>query len=378
MIASPLRQININPQILQRQMRLYVTRLIAKAKKSPTLSESTKEMVLNFLEKSKLLGDTQRYVQLLDHFANDLQRSTHIGMLDQHLDTALANPELSNKQRVELSSLRILLLIRRGELALAEQVLNAAWAAADMPLLQAILHNRQGVLLEVNGMYLASKEQYQLALQLAQGQDDLAFISGIYNNLGNCAYAQDNYEEGLLYYRNGLEIAKELGDPRYSATLEASLAMTLDELELYEEANRYHAAARRHYEQVGHLIGVVRCDLNKGLQALMRGKSAEAKELAGRAFELAQELGDTSRMAAAWHNLGRAYQIEGEYEIAVEYMLKALQRRRWLGEASYEQYTLKRFKEFIETLEANNTMDPSRRQKILELCYDALENNRTR
>lgn len=377
MIASPLGQMHINPKILQRQMRLYVTRLIAKAKKNPTINDSTKEMVLNFLDKSKLLGDIERYVQLLEHFANDLQKSTHIGMLDQHLDSALANPELENQQRVKLSCVRILVLVYRGELPLAEQVVEAAWPAADRQLLQAMLHNRQGVLLEVNGMYQASKEQYQLALQLAQGQNDLAFISGIYNNLGNCAYAQDNYQDALLYYRNGLEIAKELDDPRYSATLEASLAMTLDELELYEEANRYHAAARRHYEQAGHLIGVVRCDINKGLQALMRGKSAEAKALGGCAFELAQELGDTRRMAAAWHNLGRAYQIEGEYEIAAEYMLKALQRRRWLGEASYEQYTLTRLKELIESLETDNTMEPSQRQEILRLCYDALPNNRT-
>jgi tetratricopeptide (TPR) repeat protein len=328
-------------------------------------------MVLNFLDKSKLLGDTQRYVQLLDHFANDLQRSTHIGMLDQHLDTALANPELENQQRVKLSCVRVLLLIYRGELPLAEQVVEAAWAAADTPLLQAMLHNRKGVFLEVSGMYQASKEQYEQALRLALSQNDLALISSIYNNLGNLAYAQDSYEEALVYYANGLEVAEELKEPRHCAPLEGSLAMTQDDLGRYEEANPYHSAARRHYSEAGHLMGVVRCDLNKGLQALMRGKFAEAKVLAGRAFELAQELGDTSRMAAAWHNLGRAYQIEGKYEIAAEYMLKALQRRRWLGEISYEQHTLTRFKELISTLEANNTMDPSRRQKILQQCYQA-------
>jgi tetratricopeptide (TPR) repeat protein len=377
-IASPLSQININPQILQRQMRLYVTRLIAKAKKSPTLSESTKEMVLNFLDKSKLLGDTQRYVQLLEHFANDLQKSTHIGMLDQHLDTALANPELSNKLRVELSSLRILLLIRRGELALAQQVLDGAWAAADMPLLQAILHNREGVLLKVSGMYEASQQQYEEALRLALSQNDLALISSIYNNLGNLAHAQDNYQEAVTYYTNGLQAAEELGAPRHCAPLEGGLAMTLDELEQYEEANRYHAIARIHYSEAGHLMGVVRCDLNQSLQALMRGKFVEAKALAGRALELALQLGDTSRLAAAWHNLGHAYQIEGKYEIAAEYMLKALQRRRWLGESFYEEYTFKQIKKLIKSLEADNAIDPARRQKILQPCYDALKNNHTR
>lgn len=372
MIASPLGQMHINPKILQRQMRLYVTRLIAKAKKNPTINDSTKEMVLNFLDKSKLLGDIERYVQLLEHFANDLQKSTHIGMLDKHLETALANPELSNRLRVELSNVRILLLIQRGELALARQVLDAAWLAANMPILQAMLYNREAVLFEVQEDYQSSLSRYEKALALAQTLGNLVLISGIYNNLGYWAYLQAKNQEALRYYTNGLEVAKQLNDPRTIAPLEGGLAITLDELEQYEEANYYHTAARKHYEEAGHLIGLVRCDLNLSRHALKQGKSVEAKELAGSAFELAQQLGDLDRVASAWHNLGQAYQIEHNYQVGLEYLLKALQRRQWLGLKHFEKETLQEIEFVAHILEANDTIDTILRERLLKQCYSVL------
>lgn len=359
-----------NRQILQRQLQHYVKQMRASPPDLTISPVSHKETVLTLLSRCQALDEMESYVSLLEAFGAGLQKNSHMGLLDHHLETGLALSTLSNAQRVELASLRIRLLVQRGDHHLAQQVLESAWPSADTPQLRAELYNREGVLREVQGDYWASQQRHEQALQLAQPHGELALVAVIYNNLGNWAYKQDRYEEAIDYYMNALEAAEQIDNPGYSAPPEGGLGMTLDELGEYEEARQYHVAARGHYEQAGNMLGLVRTDLNMSYAALEQGNVAEAKELAGRALRLAQQLGDLHREASAWHNLGRAYHLEKNYEAAVECLLKALEKRRWLGEALYEQGTLKRIKEVAEALAEDERLEPERRDYLLRQCRE--------
>ena len=360
-------------QILLRQISYHVNKLLSTSAETPSIHKVSSETLLTLLNRCQRLGDIDNYVKLLKNFGDSLQKNSHLGLLDQHLEAALSKPDLNNEQRVKLASLRVRILVQRGDQVLAQQVLKDAWPAADTRPLQADLYNREGVLLEVRGEYDASHQRYKRALQLAESQNDFSLITIIYNNLGNWAYAQNRDEEALGYYTKALEIAKQLNNPGYCAMAEGGLAMTLDDLGQYEKASRYHTAARAHYEQAGNLRGLVRTDLNLSYRALKRGKYREAKELANRALKLAQQLGDLHREARAWHNMGRAHHFLGAYESAVDCLLKAREKRHWLGQPLYEQGTLKQIKLLVEGLEKDKAIDPSLRAHLLQRCHKALE-----
>ncbi|MGB0385940.1 MAG: KGGVGR-motif variant AAA ATPase [Ardenticatenaceae bacterium] len=368
--AEP-RKISAGVQILLRQMRHYVNKLISAP--VSTSGKVNSDTLLTLLSRCQRLGDMDNYVKLLEKFGNTLQKNSHLGLLDQHLEAALGKPDLNNQQRVKLASLRVRLLVQLGNQVQAEQVLQDVWPAADTPLLQADLYNREGVLLEVRSEYESSQERYKQALELAESENDLSLVTVIYNNLGNWAYAQNRDEEALRYYTRALEIAKQLAHSGYCAMAEGGLAMTLDDLGQYDKASRYHTAARAHYEQAGNLRGLVRTDLNLSYRALERGKYREAKELANRALKLAQQLGDLDREGRAWHNLGRANHMEGAYESAVDCLLKAREKRRWLGQPLYEQGTLKQIKLLVQELESDKAIDPVLRAHLLQRCYEALK-----
>ncbi len=356
-------------QILLRQIRYYVQKLLSTSSEKPIQSET----LLRLLNRCQRLDDMDHYVKLLENFGETLQRNSHLGLLEQHLEAALSKQDLTNQQRVKLASLRVRVLVQLGDQVLAQQVLKEAWSSADTSALQANLYNREGVLLEVQGEYEASYKRYKRSLQLAESQNDSSLIIIIYNNLGNWAYAQDRDEEAINYYTKSLEMAKQLNNPGYCAMAEGGLAMTLDDLGQHEKASRYHTAARAHYEQAGNLRGLVRTDLNLSYRALEAGKYREAKELSNRALKLAEQLGDIQRIGAAWHHLGRANRMEGAYESAVDCLVNALEKRKWLGQPLYKQGTLREIKLLVDELEGQTTIDLTHRGHLLQKCYKALE-----
>lgn len=366
---------------LRRTLRHYVDHLVGASTGTamPPISPASQgEVVLSLLAKCLALGDTESHVRLLQHFATLLARSAPLQQLDQHLATALSRGDLSPTERVELASLRMRLLIQLGDRKNAAALLAATWpTVAEDPHLQAELFIRQGLLAVTFGDYAAGQQAYERGLALALEHGDAARASIIYNYLGNMLYALDRYEEALVHYEQALEVAQGLEDPLHCARAEGGLAMTLDELGRYEEAEEHFKAARSCAEQAGDLFSVLSVDLNLSYHAILQGRYGEAKIPASRALTLARRLGDLHREATAWHNLGRACLGAGEYEDAWVHLAQALEKRLWLGKPLFTQTTLDVISRLVQAVEADRTLAPEIRQRLLQECREALEAART-
>lgn len=370
-------KITVDPKarpILLRQMQGYVEWLLSEppgAKR--TLGPANhNELVLNFLHKSRKLGDNLSHLRLLEHFGATLQHNTHLDLLNQHLTVALALPNLPNAPRVKLASLHARLLTQRGHLQRAQQVLDHAWAAANTPFLQAELYNRHAVLLEVKEKYTESQQAYLQGLALAEESGNLHQVTLIYNNLGNWAYAQERYEEAVVYYQKALEAAKLLNDPTHCARAEGGLAMTLGLMKRYETAKQYHEMAREHYKQSANLFGVIRVDLNRCYFAILQGEYSKAKLLASQARISAQRLGNLQYEGTAIHNLGRIFIQEGHYEAACEQLAQALEIRQWLGKPSYLKETVKVIQWLVEAIENDPNINSALQTKLRQQCQAML------
>lgn len=328
-------------------------------------------LVLNFLEKCQRLSDSALHARLLEQFGAALQQSTHLDVLGRHLSVALTYPDLSNTQRVRLGCLHVRLLGHRGEVEQAAQVLEATWPAADSHLLQAELYNRLGVLLEIKEEYEASQQAYWQALALAEAEHDLRLLAFVYNNLGNCAYAQDRYEEAVSYFQQAIDVAQEI-ERSYLAPAEGGMAMTLGEMQRYEEAEYYHQLAHQHYEEAADRVGVLRVALNRCYLARVQKDLEAAKRFASFALVEAKRLGDWQREATALHNLGYVQLQEGEYEAACEHLIQAFDKRRWLGKALYERTSEELIQTMIERVKADSQLNEDLRSPLLQRLSSAL------
>ncbi len=365
-----------NRRILLHQLRRFADHLIASAAdpNAPTLStERPSETLLTLLDRSLALDDLDTYVRLLARFGESLFYGDSINVLDRHLVRVLAQPALLNAQRVSLTSLRILLLIQVSKPDEAFAALEAGWDAADTPLLQAEMIKCQGLLLTIfKRDFIEGKAAYDRALELAMRAEDDQLIAAIRNNLGDWAYLQERYADALDLYHAALEASYSVADRSYQASAEAGIAVSLTDLEQYEEAKVFHQRARAHFKEAGERRGIVRTNLNESYLATLMGDGEEGKLRADEALRLARELGDAQRVAFAKHNLGHACLVAREYEAASIHLQEALAQRLLLNKRIYIEKTLEILDQLRQAVEQDDTLEPVTRATILQACQEAL------
>lgn len=331
-------------------------------------------VILSLLDKAEALNEDSVMVRLLLRFASTLERSIPINQLDGYLDAALSMSSLSPEQFVELASVRIRLLTQSGDRDTAQAVLEHSWRVADASAhLHAELYIRQGLLAVSFGDFTAGAQAYQRGWELAKAHNDKARMSIIYNNLGNRAYALDQYYEALAYYEQALAVAQELPDPVHRTRAEGGMAMTLDELGRYGEAEYYYHIARKSAEQSNDLFSLLSIELNLSYHAILQRHFADAIAPAGRALMLARELGDWDREAFALHNLGQACLGKGDYEAAVVHLIHALERRVGIGKPLFIQTTRDAIEQLCEAIDTELSLDPLIQAHLLQQCQRALE-----
>lgn len=352
-------------------LRRFVDRLLDEAPTPAISSERLTETVLALVEKAQSLGDIDSAARLLEHFGPRIARESHLERLDACYAAVLAYEGLPGDRQVNLSGRRVQILTNLGRRAEAETVLAAAWPYANTPLLRAHLFNRQGYLLASYEDYSSARQAYEAALKEAQSAGHRTMMGIIYNNLGEMAFSNENYDEALSNFAKALDAAISSPEPFVHGMIEGGMAMTLDALARFDQANEHHEAARRGYQEAGDSFGLTRVDLNQAYNAVLRGDLDQAIKLASRALSRARNSGNSDHIAMAHQHLGEAYLQGGEFELAWESFAQALNLRVIMEKPLYIETTLGMIQRLLDAI--SDSPESPERNSLLIRCRQGLE-----
>jgi tetratricopeptide (TPR) repeat protein len=152
------------------------------------------------------------------------------------------------------------------------------------------------------------------------------------NAAGVLALGQSDYAAALPVLEEAVELGRTLDDPLTQANIGCNLAITLQDLDRYDEAERLFVdslATFRNLEDVG---GVAYVLTNLGVLEYNRGSLERAQGYANEAFTAATELEDQEGIFIALDNLGMVAREQGDYLGATTHFKQALALARELDD----------------------------------------------
>ena len=168
--------------------------------------------------------------------------------------------------------------------------------------------------------YLVRALVIQNRLDNAQGRADVLNALGIaYNQVGDLAQSQENYEKAL-------ELRRQIGDRRGVAATLSNLSRIQSLRGDYDGAGERLAEALKIKEDIGDKQGVAYAHNEFGVLEEEQGHYAKALEHYREALKVRQDLGDKRALAESYNNVGYAYFLLGEYDNAAVYAQQALRR----------------------------------------------------
>ena len=196
------------------------------------------------------------------------------------------------------------------------------------------LYNAYGKLYSDQGNYLTAIEYFERARQLAEKIESYLYLATISRNIGIRYYNADNFEQAEKYYLKALEIYDtKFENP--SEDVYADISHTYDilsmiyklqkrdeeALETAQKAIEYAQKSNGNYYQARAFIRV------SDVYSSIKKDYDKAIEMAGKALELADELGelgDKNIKADIYVEFGYCYYSLGDYNKSKMYFLQSL------------------------------------------------------
>lgn len=341
--------------LMRRQLHGLVKRLTT-GDYSMLGPEELHHQIFSFLNRAHQLNDDNSYISLLRHFTDELDVRVPLQVLDEFLNRALSEKVLEREDYIELVNVRARLLMRREMGREILDLLLSAQKMAKTHYQRALLANREAVYWELKSNFQKSKSLYQRALDLSRASDDprtKLLIAIVLNNLGNWAYAQDDFPAAIVYFQEALTQANKVNATRWQAAAAGGIAMTLADTGPYDTSFTYHELAEDLYRASGNTIGEVRINLNRSFLAVQVRRISDAKVWAYAALEGARQLDDAHRIASALHNLGLAYMAERDFVNALRFLEEAFHQRTALGQTVFTQNSIKAMSKLSHAIRQN-------------------------
>ena len=204
---------------------------------------------------------------------------------------------------------------------------QAAWEIVQADLAgdeetQRLLHEAQGNLALLAGNYSDAASHYEAALELAQ---DLFQRARLLRKMGNVCQASGDYDHGITYLSQGLEIADVIGHGPELASLYVGLGQIFHRQDHFQRAADLGMRALAIFEQVDDQPGTaLACNL-VGITHWAMKDLDTARGFLERSLLIHASLGDVHGLAASYNNLGRVLADQGQLERAMKNFLQSQQ-----------------------------------------------------
>jgi predicted ATPase len=193
-------------------------------------------------------------------------------------------------------------------------------------------HYAWGTALYRQGQYTAAQEQYQLGLQLAREAGNRKQMANCQIGLGNVTNDKGDFAAAMRYYQDALAIWRAAGSEREEAS-------SLNGLGVVAYYQGDFTASRQYYEQslaiqsrIGNRFGEVVLLTNLGLVAADQGDLVAAKAYHEQSLAISREIDDRYGEGASLSNLAGTLFSEGDYSTAKVYLEQALVIQKAIGD----------------------------------------------
>ncbi len=232
--------------------------------------------------------------------------------------------------------------------------------------------------------YDAGLEFAMQALDMANESGRYDLIANAYNVIGVLYERKLQFEEALQYFKKYLEISEKIGNFDYIAKAYNNLAIVYDYLGDVDKAKSYYLRSLEMNFKVGNRRDLAISYNNLAVVESEFGDSMKAIEYLKQSLKYSMEINDTYNMATTYMNLGSFYMDVMDYEAAEQALLKGLEicdsenyRSAYitiatiLASVNIEMGKLEKAKEYIER--AREKISPDETDARISLMISEIE-----
>lgn len=219
------------------------------------------------------------------------------------------------------------------------------------------------------GEYPEAMQNYLEVLRLGEELQDNDGLINAHNNIGVVAWNQGDLEEALVHFKETSSIALRIHDLKALANATNNIGNIYFVQEKFDEAAPYYLESLELRKKINDKYGMAISYNNMGVIYEHKGQLEEALQHYEAAKYLQLELDDQRGLTAAYLNMGSLNSRLGNYDIAVDTVLKGIALARKLGIKDlvkegygilYDTYKQKKdFEKAVESLEFYNVMKDS-------------------
>lgn len=243
-------------------------------------------------------------------------------------------PTVAGEQRVRVlkelcyqySPIDVQKAIRYGEEA------RQLAATMDNAVLRAGSLNDLAIAYFYAGQYPTSLTLNEEALAIRRTMQDTASIIASLAKIGNCWYEIGDHTEALPAFQEALQLSEMIGADAYATMILNNIGSVYKEMEEYAKALEMHEASAKRALAMGDTLSWLNAEGNRAIIFQRQHRLDLAEELNLKLIPIIQRMGDSSRLAIAYHNLGVVYEQMGHATKRRKTYRRALELYREVGD----------------------------------------------
>lgn len=173
---------------------------------------------------------------------------------------------------------------------------------------------------------------YKQSVEIKKEIGDKMGLASSLSNIGLIYYEQGNFKDAEEYLIKGLVIEQEIGDKEGIAGTYNNLGNLYSSRGDYDKAIEYHTKSMKIDDEIGYMNGMANSLNNIGLIYFDQGDFEKAIEYYEKSLKIEEEEGDQKGVAYSYDNIGSVYESMGEMEMAIEYYLQSYEIEKSIGD----------------------------------------------
>jgi predicted ATPase/DNA-binding SARP family transcriptional activator len=202
-----------------------------------------------------------------------------------------------------------------------QQQALAAWRELGDPTGEAIAYDDLGSLAHNRGEFDRGDQLHLKALALSRETDNTRVEMSSLSNLGASAWRRGDHERALGYFTQASAIAT---DPLSIALMTANRGVAAMGLGRLDDALAFAQDALQLWKRIGSKQGVADALLNLADPKQRRGDFAGARQDAGEALAIYEEIGEPYGVLSALHVLAVTARLESAFDASLDFLRRGL------------------------------------------------------
>lgn len=185
-------------------------------------------------------------------------------------------------------------------------------------------YNNLGFFYYSLGKYAESISAFEKLMEIKESENDKKGIGHAHNNIGNVHRAKGDFASALSSFFTALRFREEAGDKEGSSHTLNNIAVIYDLQGNPEESLKYHFRSLKIKEEVGAKPAMAASYNNIAKTYINQKDYAEASAYQEKALKIYQEMGNKTGMAMSWDSMGVILMYQDNFDGAVTYFQTAL------------------------------------------------------